>query len=190
MIPCQASLQTQEVQEVFKRKQFTVSAVCLGESILWYCYITYYLRQRGLEGKERVDLLLYQACRGKQIHLKKGNSLGIILFCFLLEWHYVNYYFHFHTKELWKPGQYLLPIKWRSSQFFGIKNLIYSKISTQEQTFPLMSTLSKKGHFLLFPDRFQRSVNFFFNFRNLDVEMQEHPLELTPARVQWQWQQF
>ena len=65
VIPCQASLQPQEVQEVFKRKQFTMSAVCLGEGILCYGYLTYYLRQRGLNGKERVDLLLYQACRGK-----------------------------------------------------------------------------------------------------------------------------
>ena len=65
VIPCQASLQPQEVQEVFKRKQFTMSALCLGESILWYCYLTYYLRQRGKTGKERVDLLLYQACIGK-----------------------------------------------------------------------------------------------------------------------------
>ena len=69
MIPCQASLQPQEVQEVFKRKQFTMSAVCLGETIVWYCYLTYYLRQRGKHGKERVDLLLYQACLGKKNNL-------------------------------------------------------------------------------------------------------------------------
>ena len=71
VIPWQASLQPQEVQEVFKRKQFTMSALCLGEGILWYCYLTYYLRQRGKTGKERVDLLLYQACIGKMNNLKK-----------------------------------------------------------------------------------------------------------------------
>ena len=70
LIPCQASLQPQEVQEVFKRKQFTMSAVCLGESILWYCMVSYYLRQRGKTGKQRLDLLLYQACLG-QLHQEK-----------------------------------------------------------------------------------------------------------------------
>ena len=58
-------MEPQEVQEVFKRKQFTMSALCLGEGIVWYCYLTYYLRQRGKTGKERVDLLLYQACIGE-----------------------------------------------------------------------------------------------------------------------------
>ena len=58
-------MQPQQVQEVFKRKQFTLSAVCLGESIVWYCLFTYYLRQRGKTGKERLDLMLYQACIGK-----------------------------------------------------------------------------------------------------------------------------
>ena len=65
MIPRQASLQPQEVQEVYNRKQFTFSAICLGEAILWYCFISYFLRQRGKTGNERVDLLLYQACLGK-----------------------------------------------------------------------------------------------------------------------------
>ena len=50
--------------------------------------------------------------------------------------------------------------------------------------------LSKRATFNPFHNRFRRGVNLIVNFRNLDVEMQEHPLELTPAGPQWQWQQF
>lgn len=60
-----ASLQPAKVQAVYTRRQFTVKAVCLGEFLNLYCILVYTIRQFGQSGKQRVDLLLYQACLGE-----------------------------------------------------------------------------------------------------------------------------
>ena len=60
-----ASLQPLQGQ-VYKRKQFTVKAICLGECLNLYCILSYVFKQLGQSGKEKLDLLLYQACLGKE----------------------------------------------------------------------------------------------------------------------------
>ena len=60
-----ASLQPSHVQASYNRRQFTIKAVFLGECINCYCILIYFIKQMGKSGKERVDLLLYQACLGK-----------------------------------------------------------------------------------------------------------------------------
>ena len=71
------------------------------------------------------------------------------------------------------------PVKWLLHHF------VFNRQSQTRGRFLLIwPTLAKN-----FP--MSLSVYLISNFRNLDVEKQEHPLELTPgAGIQWQWQQF